>query len=62
MTHPADHEALYKALAYLVLTKNEESCKRVRCRVRTADSKAWRTVHAAFRYGLLGIGCSICMM
>lgn len=58
-THPADHTALYTALAHLVLIKRGNCCKKVACRIRTADGEGWMRVQAAFRYGLLGIGCSM---
>lgn len=58
VTHPTDHNALYTALAHLVLTKSG-SCKEVVCRIRTVDGKGWLRVQAAFRYRLLGIGCSM---
>jgi formate-dependent nitrite reductase membrane component NrfD len=59
VTHPADHNALYTALAHLVLIKSGKCCKKVMCRIRTADGKDWLRVQAVFRYGLLGIGCSM---
>lgn len=59
VTHPADHNALYTVLAHLVLTKSGSCCKKVVCRIRTVDGKGWMLVQAAFRYGLLGIGCSM---
>lgn len=58
IVHPSDQARLNDALAVIVLSKTSEYCRSLRCRLRTAGG-SYRQVHASFRFGAFGIGCSV---
>lgn len=59
ITHPSDRDTLYTSLAHLVLVKTGDCHKSVACRIHNGDGNDWLNVHATFRFGALGIGCSM---